>query len=129
MAQPAVIVYKTTKDYSQNVPVSMNKEKTMIVSFPDIKDVYFRGKLAVPTQLPDGFLLDNRGIGSNIAFLSYTYEEYAALETTPTPELLLKQIIDNNPIDIMYSCHCEHDSAIISGMIQNGEFDKFSRIK
>jgi hypothetical protein len=129
MAQPAVIIYKTTKDYSQNVPVTMNKEKTMIISFPDVKDVYFQGKLAIPTQLPDGFLLDNRGIGGDIAFLSYTYPEYAALETTPTPEQLLKHIIDSNPIDIMYSCRCERDSAIISGMILNGEFDKFSRIK
>ncbi|MEI6764377.1 MAG: hypothetical protein WCM76_01975 [Bacteroidota bacterium] len=101
----------------------------MIVSFPDVKDIYFRGKLAIPTQLPDGFLLDNRGIGSDIAFLSYTYAEYAALETTPTTEQLLNHIIDTNPLDIMYSCHCEHDSAVISGMIQKGEFDKFSRIK
>ena len=54
--------------------------------------------LPYPTPLADGYLLDNRGIGRNVAFLSYTYEEYAALPATPSPEELMEKVIDKHPL-------------------------------
>lgn len=101
----------------------------MIVSYPDIKDVFYAGKLALPTTLVNGFLLDNRGIGPDAAFLSYTYDEYAALEKTPDPKDLLAHIIDKDPIEIMYSCNCNRDSSLISDMLTSGKMDKFYKIK
>ena len=51
-----------------------------------------------PTRLANGWLLDNRGISRNVAFLSYTYEEYAALPSTPRASELMDKIIDNDPL-------------------------------
>ncbi|MEN8226456.1 MAG: hypothetical protein ABFS05_13960, partial [Bacteroidota bacterium] len=75
---PDAIIYKTKADYNALVPVIMNEEKTEIVSFPAPGDLKYKGKPAVPGLLAKGFLLDNRGITANVAFLSITYEDYMA---------------------------------------------------
>jgi hypothetical protein len=129
MAKPPVIVYKTKSDYFDKVPVILNNEKTEIISYPDIRDVYYKGELALPARLADGFLLDNRGIGPGVAFLSYSYQEYAALPETPTAEQLMKNILDKDPLVVMYRCNCEHDSALISGFLQQKQMDVFTRIQ
>jgi len=98
------LVYKTTKDYSKNVPVNMNADKTEIASYPAPSDIYYQGNLAYPTKLENGYLLDNRGIGPNVAFLSYTYEEYSALKQAPDKETLIKSIIDKNPLVELWDC-------------------------
>jgi len=99
-----VIIYKTKSDYYNNVPVIMNDNKTDIVSYPDIKDLFYNGQLAYPTKLKNGYLLDNRGIGKNVAFLKYTYEEFSILAETPSKEILLNSIIDKNPLIEIYIC-------------------------
>jgi hypothetical protein len=104
VASAPCIIYKTKTDYFQNVPVTLNDKKSFLSSYPDIKDIYFNGKLAYPTQLANGFLLDNRGIGPNVAFLIYTYEDYQKLTRTPTADELMKKILDNDPITEMYQC-------------------------
>ena len=83
---PAAIIYKTKADYSKNVPVTLSDDKLHVVSYPAPQDVYFHGELAYPTQLAKGFLLDNRGISVNSAFISLTYEEYSKLPAAPDPE-------------------------------------------
>jgi hypothetical protein len=100
-----VIIYKTNADFYQNVPVMLNDDKTDIISFPDITDVYYNGKLAYPTKLENGYLLDNRGISKNTAFLKYTYEEYSKLPATPTKDELLKMLVSKNPISELYNCN------------------------
>jgi len=62
VSSPPCIIYRTRSDYSMYVPVTLSADKSKIVSYPDIKDIYFNGKLSVLTLLADGFLLDNRGI-------------------------------------------------------------------
>lgn len=101
---PKALVYKTIKDYSRNVPVMMDKERTRIVSYPAPKDIYYRGKLAVPTLLNNGYLLDNRGIGASVAFLDYTYEAYSLLKEVPAMEELIKHIIDKHPLAELWDC-------------------------
>jgi hypothetical protein len=101
---PRAIIYQTKKDYSNYVPVILNDDKKLIESFPDSKDVYFNGSLAYPTQLHKGYWLDNRGISKNVAFLKLTYEEYSKLSQTPSPDELIKMILDPDPIVIMYDC-------------------------
>lgn len=98
------IIYKTIKDYSDFVPVIMNADKTEIISYPAPADLFYDGKLAKPTALKNGYLLDNRGITENIAFLSYTYETYSKLKQAPPSEELLLKIIDKNPLLEMYYC-------------------------
>ncbi len=98
------VIYKTYKNFDEFVPVIMDVNKTQIISYPHPKDVILGGKLALPTPLKDGFLLDNRGINANIAFTSYTYEEYAALSAPPSMVDLLASIIEKNPLVALYDC-------------------------
>ena len=109
VASPRVIVYKMKKDYSQNVPVILSSDKKTIVSYPHPRDVYTNGKLAVPTPLKNGYWLDNRGISANVAFLSYTYEEYAALNDVPSLDILYKKIVDKDPVTEMWDCGHRHN--------------------
>ena len=135
VASPKVIVYKTKKDYSHNVPVILSDDKKTIVSYPHPKDVYYNGRLAYPTPLVDGYLLDNRGIGPNVAFLSYTYEEYCKLDKVPDINTLYKKIIDKDPITEMWLCGFRHNygsdiSVKLNDMIYNHYLEKKSeRIK
>ena len=100
-ARPAAIVYRTTRDYSNNVPVTLDKTRTSITSYPDPADL--RNAEAKPLPLADGYLLDRRGITTTTAFLDYTYEQYAALPEAPDRATLTAHIIDRNPFTEMYS--------------------------
>jgi len=130
---PKVIIYKTTKDYSKQVPVTLSDDKMSIASYPDIKDVYFNGALAYPTQLNDGFLLDNRGISANVAFLSLTYQEYSKLPATPAPDELMKLIIDKQPLSLMYNCGSrsafKQIEIDLNSKIDAKDFSLFTKIK
>lgn len=99
-----VIIYKTNGDFYNYVPIIMNDGKTEIVSYPDVKDVFYKGQLAYPTKLANNYLLDNRGISKNVVFLKYTYKEYSSLKETPDKEKLLKMILEKNPLTEIYSC-------------------------
>lgn len=87
---PKAVVYRTNGPFADNVPVTMNRDRTAIVSFPDPSDV--RGDYA-PVLLADGYLLDRRGVGINTAFTRYTYPEYAALESAPSLQRLREMVI------------------------------------
>lgn len=98
------IIYKTTRDFSQLVPVLMNNDRTAIVSYPAPTDLLYNGKPALPVQLIKGYLLDNRGIATNVAFTGYTYEAYAALSEAPSMEVLLSAIVERYPLAELYYC-------------------------
>lgn len=95
---PKAIIYKTTKDYSRNVPITMDDSRTQITSYPAPSDLLS----GTPLSLCDGWLLDCRGIGRNTVFLDYTYEEYATLNAAPSFNELKKHIIDKHPIAEMF---------------------------
>ncbi len=120
-----VIIYKTNSDFYNNVPVMLSDDKTDIISYPDITDVYYAGKLAYPTRLANGYLLDNRGVSKNVAFLRYTYEEYSKLSATPSKDELMKMIISKNPLTELYKCDklpkndIQKLNEVINGGLQN----------
>lgn len=126
-----VIIYKTNGDFYQNVPVMLSDDKKEIVSFPDIKDVYYAGKLAYPTRLSNGYLLDNRGIGKNVAFLKYTYEEYSRLSSTPDADELFKMILNTDPLTELYKCDKlpKNDIQKLNEIIDGGLQNVCNRIK
>jgi len=130
---PKVIIYKTTKDYSQLVPVTLSEDKMSVESYPDVKDVYFNGILAYPTLLNNGYLLDNRGINKNVAFLNLTYEEYSKLPKTPSPQQLLEMISDSNPLVIMYNCgprsKYKNIEQELNSKIDSDDFSAFTKLK
>lgn len=134
VASPKLFIYKMKKDYSQHVPVTLSADKKTITSYPHPRDLYTNGKLAVPTKLNDGYWLDNRGINANVAFLSYTYEEYAALNEVPAVSELYKKIIDKDPLKEMWDCGRRHQFqdpvSELNEAIANGELAKrFQKVK
>jgi hypothetical protein len=133
ISSPACIIYKTRADYSQHVPVILNADRTAITSYPDIKDVYYQGKFAFPTRLSGGFLLDNRGIGPNVAFLDYTYEEYSKLGQTPSIDQLFSHILEKDPLTEMYKCGRRIDYHDIENelnrLIISGKLNSCEKIK
>ncbi len=102
--QAPVIIYSTTEDYYNNVPIILNKTKDKIVSYPAPSDLLYGGELSLPIKLNKGYLLDRRGINVNTVFTSYTYSAYSALETSPSLEELYKSIIEMNPFESIYQC-------------------------
>lgn len=133
MTGPKVIIYKTKADYHSNVPVTLSEDKSEIVSYPGIKDVYLNGDLAYPLKLNEGFLLDNRGIDQNVAFLNYTYEQYSSLEKTPDTDELFNNLLDKDPISEMYNCGNKYDfndiATELNKAIDNQELDSFQKIR
>lgn len=103
-AGPQTFIYKTKQDYNKFVPITLSEDKSEITSYPHPKDVFYNGELAYPTELNGGYLLDNRGITSNVAFLNITYEEYNQLENAPSSEELFPMILDDDPLVEMYNC-------------------------
>jgi len=103
-AGPPTLVYKTKADYSKNVPVILSEDKSNIVSYPHMSDLKYKGEMAYPTQLEKGYLLDNRGISKNVAFISLTYDEYSKLTNVPSADSLYGLIIDNDPLKVLYDC-------------------------
>ncbi|MFZ4547772.1 MAG: hypothetical protein ACOYN4_10070 [Bacteroidales bacterium] len=130
---PKAIIYQTSKDYSKLVPVMLTEDKKSIESYPDIKDVFYDGKLAHPVELKNGYFLDNRGIGKNVAFISITYEEYSKLPRTPNSIELWNLIIDKDPIKTMYNCGLRSSFGNIAdelnSKIISDDFSTFTKIK
>jgi hypothetical protein len=133
VSSPPCIIYRTRSDYSMYVPVTLSADKSKIVSYPDIKDIYFNGKLSVPSLLADGFLLDNRGIGLEVAFLSYTYEEYSRLSSTPPAMDLMSLLLDKDPLVEMYQCGQRNQYADIEQelnvLITSGKLNTCKKLK
>lgn len=133
MAKPPCIIYKTSTDYSQNVPVILSADKSEIVSFPDVTDIRKQGDNVYPDTLAGGFLLDNRGIGPDVAFLDLTYSEFSAMDKTPDAGTLFGRIIDKEPLVEMYRCGSRYDYKDIvpelNTIISSGKLSGCTRIK
>lgn len=108
---PQALVYKTKGDYANRVPVLLSDDKTEIIAYPHPADLRVGKAFLTPTTLDEGYLLDNKGIGVNVAFLSYTYEEYSKLAEVPTLKELYDKIIDKEPLTEL--CNCGSKKALI----------------
>jgi len=132
-AGPPAIIYQTKADYYDKVTVTLSEDKSEIVSYPGIKDVFYKGELAYPTRLNDGFLLDNRGISATSAFLNITYDAYSKLDKTPSKEELHNMILDNDPFIVVYYCGSKYKYNDIvtelNSLIDEESFDGFTKLK
>jgi len=104
IATPPVIIYKTKNDYSKNVPVILSEDKSKVISFPAQRDIKKGDDFAYPTPLADGYLLDNRGINQNAAFLKFTYLDYYNMDNVPDAARLMNYILDKEPFTEIYQC-------------------------
>jgi hypothetical protein len=99
---PPAIVYKTKADYFDKVPVTLSDDKTKVIAFPAQSDIRINNNFTYPTKLNDGYLLDNRGISSNTAFLKFSYDDYFTMDNVPTAESLMNYILDDRPFTEFY---------------------------
>jgi hypothetical protein len=133
VAGPEAIIYRTKGDYDRLVPVILNKEKNKIVSYPAPTDLKYKGEIAIPTVLENGFLLDNRGINADVAFINMTYEEYMALEKSPPTDELMGLIVDYDPLVEMYSCGKRstytNEVEELNAFILKEDFSSFRQLK
>jgi hypothetical protein len=104
ISEPPVLVYKTKRNYNNLVPILMSEDGKTIISYPHPKDLIVGSGYPLPTILNSGYLIDNRGIGKNVAFLSISYEEYSKLQNVPSIEELYMMIIDKEPL--LEFCNC-----------------------
>lgn len=127
-AGPVAIIYKTNKDYSQYIPVTLSEDKKQIVAYPGTSDIYYKGTLAYPTPLDKGFNLDNRGISKNSVFVNITYEEYSKFNAAPPVKELFAKIIDFNPFLEFYTCgnryKFKNEVEEINKLIESGISDR-----
>jgi len=86
---PKAVAYRMSGDYAANVPVNLGADGSL-VSYPAPSDV---SEASMPLPLADGWWLDRRGVGRNSVFTRYTYAEYSALKTVPSPAQLLASVI------------------------------------
>jgi len=130
---PPCIVYKTRADYSKYVPVILSQDKSFITSFPGVLDVVRDGKFTYPTPLADGYLLDNRGIGPDVAFLNITYEQYNRNDEVPLASDLFQRILDKDPVLEMYQCGNRGDytdpEKELNNLIRSGNLKSCQRLK
>ncbi|MDX9749623.1 MAG: hypothetical protein RBT71_00890 [Flavobacteriales bacterium] len=103
-ATAPAFVYRTQADRRDHVPVLLSADRTAIVSYPHPRDLRTSEGFPLPTDLGKGWLLDNRGIGPNVAFLRHTYAEYAALEAPPSLAELEAAIMDRDPLRDFCDC-------------------------
>ncbi|MBP6311950.1 MAG: hypothetical protein WAR83_11525 [Flavobacteriales bacterium] len=101
---PQVLVYRTKDDHTDHVPVLLSVDGSTIVSYPAPSDLRAESGPPIPTELGKGYLLDNRGIGLNVAFLNMDHAAYAALDKAPSIEELMGMITDKDPLLELYTC-------------------------
>jgi hypothetical protein len=99
-----MVIYKTRSDYSQFVPVRMNAGRTEIIEVPHPSDFIYRGRLAFPVALNQGYWIDNQGITPDVAYLRFTIENYSKLDEPLSVEIMSRYILDAYPLLEMYQC-------------------------
>ena len=114
---PHVLVYKTRTILADKVPIILSADGSTVVSYPAPSDLIGPDGLAVPSKLHNGYLLDNRGIGANVAFISMTYSEYAALPEAPSPDSLLSLVIDRAPLTELCDCGTRNAFTDVTGQL------------
>lgn len=117
-------VYKTSGDYFFQVPVQLSDDKSKIVSYPASTDLMKGDDFTLPVRLADGYLLDRRGIGTNTAFIEWTYEVFTESGGASSVEELRNMIVDDNPITELFRCELKMSEAEaieqINSMIRDG---------
>lgn len=88
---PRAVIYRTNGDYDDRVTVTLDATRTTLMSYPAPTDV---NADSAPLVVADGWLLDRRGgIGPNTAFLDWSYAEYAAFPSVPSPADIMAHVI------------------------------------
>lgn len=122
-----LVVYRTTTDLKDKVPVTLSGDGTAIVAYPHPRDLRLAQGLATPVELAEGWLLDRRGIGKHTAFLRISYADYAAMESPPALADLQEAILARDPFTDLCDCGPRaaftHPEAELKRIIRNDSLE------
>jgi len=123
-ATAPVVIYKTKKDYRNQVSVKLSEDKKTITAYPASSDVSFQK----PFELADGYLL-KRMVGN--AFLSLSIEEYAGSTHKYTADELLELVVDIDPYLEIFECSActTGDTAAINLLIREKKLRKCKSLR
>ena len=91
---PKATAFKMNGNYENNVAVTFGQDGNLIY-FPAPSDI---STASMPTDLGEGWWLNNQGISKNSVFTTFTFEDYAALPKTPSIEELKAAVIPGSGI-------------------------------
>lgn len=130
---PRAFIYQTTADYALFVPVILSDDKKQLDSYPAPGDLYYKGELALPLELENGFFLDRRGINPQAAFTKWTYAEYIQLTEAPRQEAIMAMLLDSDPFLSFYDCGLMNNYSDpvkeLNALILKGDFSAFQKLK
>lgn len=89
LARLRATLFKMSGNYANNVAVTLDANGNLIY-FPAPTDLSAE---SVPQEVGEGWWLNRQGLGANSVFTKYTFEEYRALKTVPTPDEIKAAII------------------------------------
>lgn len=133
-----LVVYKTRQDYSRNIYVRVNDDRTKITVFPSVSDV---DTIKIPVRLVKGYYLGTGRNGENGVESSATSLTVDTYKLYISPDSLLKLVIDFDPFLEYYECtenttidlfRNENgiDTVKLNDVIVNNELEKyFDRLK
>lgn len=96
MMIPKARIYRMSGDCTDLVPITLGEDGT-VISYPAPTDL---NSSQMPLPLEDGWYLDRRGIGIGSVLTTYTYTQYEALPSPPSPAQLIQHISRD--------CHITH---------------------
>ena len=132
---PPTLIYKTKANYDSLVPIILSEGKTAILSYPHPVDLRLKGdgtpsmsgNHPYPITMENGYLLDRRGIGKDVAFLKISYREYAALDKAPSLLSLKEMILDKDPL--LELCDCGNRQAFTDAERQINKLIVFKKLR
>jgi hypothetical protein len=101
---PALIIYKTKKDYSNLVPVILSSDKKQIIGYPHPIDVINDSSYNYPTSLFNGYWIDNIGITENTGFINISLEDYSKKNEPPSVDEMMAKLVDVAPFLEIWNC-------------------------
>lgn len=130
---PPTVIYKTSEEYVNLVPVVLSEDQSKVIAYPAPKDMYdVKGELRFPIALDKGYYLDMIGVGLNTAYISLTIEEYAQMETPPKLDSLYQLIISKDPFKRMYNLGNRkqyQDVNLVKDLVSSGAYRSYKKLK
>ena len=122
------VIYKTNKDYINQVPIQLSQDKKNIIAYPAKEDLSKVGNKNA-LQLENGYLFDLIGVTQNTVFTSYNLEQYQHLSTISLEEFK-KNILEFDPFTEMFVCDSRFNQKELNKFILDNIIrDKCLKIK
>ena len=96
-AIPKATAFRMTGDYANNVAITLNADGSLAY-FPDPSDISAN---SAPTNLGNGWWLNNQGISAKSVFTKYTFAEYSKLKKVPSSAELKAAVIPGAKVSEM----------------------------